>query len=349
MCGRLIRGEIAPDESLATHLNHCLLCRACEKACPSEVPFGAIMDEARSHLPRPTGAARLTEWIAPHRGTTRMMADLSSLLYRTGLPLPSLPKAAATLMRRTDTQLLEQYPAVGKLVGRIGLFLGCFAAPFDRQTHHSATVLLTRLGYEVVIPKAQRCCGALALHHGNPAQTDQLTAINQQAFDGLDAVVFTSTGCGQQLTEQGSFNTPCYEISDFILNHSKVSRLHFRLLQQTTLLHHPCTLRNVLDGTHTVEQLLQLIPKLQISILGPDQSCCGAAGSHRLREPVIADRLRQPKIEAIRQSGAQILLSTNFGCALHLTEGAQKERFDIEILHPVTLLSRQLDESGNSR
>ena len=38
----------------------------------------------------------------------------------------------------------------------------------------------------------------------------------------------------------------------------------------------------------------------------------------------------------------QILVTTNTGCALHLTAGTEEAGLGIEVLHPVELLARQL-------
>jgi len=40
----------AVDERISGHLEACLVCRACETACPSGVPFGRIMEGAREDL-----------------------------------------------------------------------------------------------------------------------------------------------------------------------------------------------------------------------------------------------------------------------------------------------------------
>src|SRR5207302_206092 len=63
---QLIRGLVAtpaePSPQLAGHLEACLVCRACETACPSGVPFGRIMEGAREVLrerERPGPVARL--------------------------------------------------------------------------------------------------------------------------------------------------------------------------------------------------------------------------------------------------------------------------------------------------
>ena len=40
-------GHLEADAALRGHLDGCLLCRACEAACPAQVPFGRLMDRAR--------------------------------------------------------------------------------------------------------------------------------------------------------------------------------------------------------------------------------------------------------------------------------------------------------------
>ncbi len=55
----LAAGELTPDDpDLNQHLNLCLGCRACETACPSGVPYGALLEAARAQLPPQTQTER---------------------------------------------------------------------------------------------------------------------------------------------------------------------------------------------------------------------------------------------------------------------------------------------------
>ncbi|MFN3477143.1 MAG: (Fe-S)-binding protein, partial [Candidatus Methylomirabilales bacterium] len=45
-------GRIGLTPSFVTHMNLCLLCRACETACPSGVRFGHLMEAARGQIER---------------------------------------------------------------------------------------------------------------------------------------------------------------------------------------------------------------------------------------------------------------------------------------------------------
>jgi glycolate oxidase iron-sulfur subunit len=344
MSAALLRGALQPDATLQRHLSHCLHCRACEKACPSEVPYGALIDAAQTLLPPPRGRTALLLWLSRKPKLIQLLAVASRWWHRLRLPAPTIAQAAAALLPTAPSSLRSHYPASGEQIGRVGLFPGCVAGPFDQQTHQSAITLLNRLGYEVVVPQQQQCCGALAQHHGRRQQATAHASHNRALFaqQAPDAILFSSSGCGAQLVEQGGAELPYREICDFILQSPRLDTLHFQPLPQRVSLHHPCSLRNVLRGSEAVEQLLQRIPSLDWSELGPNPNCCGAAGSHQIREPALAATLRQPKLEALQQSAAKLLLTTNYGCALHLAEGVLQQQQRVELLHPITLLARQL-------
>jgi glycolate oxidase iron-sulfur subunit len=56
----LASGELQPDDpDLNKHLGLCLGCRACETACPSGVPYGALLEAARAQLPPKTESERI--------------------------------------------------------------------------------------------------------------------------------------------------------------------------------------------------------------------------------------------------------------------------------------------------
>ncbi|HEX4981251.1 MAG TPA: (Fe-S)-binding protein, partial [Ilumatobacteraceae bacterium] len=38
------------DDTFATFMDECLVCRACEDVCPSQVPFGRMMEAAREQI-----------------------------------------------------------------------------------------------------------------------------------------------------------------------------------------------------------------------------------------------------------------------------------------------------------
>ena len=56
----------------------------------------------------------------------------------------------------------------------------------------------------------------------------------------------------------------------------------------------------------------------------------------------MAAKLQADKVSAVKQSKAHYIATSNIGCSLHIGSGLQKIAVDVEVLHPVTLLARQM-------
>ncbi|MDD5754242.1 MAG: (Fe-S)-binding protein, partial [Methylococcales bacterium] len=229
------------------------------------------------------------------------------------------------------------YPANGISRGSVGLFTGRIAEQFDSETLIAAIKLLNANGYDVQIPKAQSCCGAIHQHNGQSATN--LIENNLAVFNALnvDAVVHVATGCGAMLSEyeNESFKKRLFDINEFLLaNWSENLKLESSNLN--VAVHEPCSQRNVLKNQKSVYALLQKIPDLNVITLDENHICCGSGGSYMLTHPENAAQLRDLKRQVITNSQADLVVSSNFGCAIFLNSDENK------VEHPLVLLARQL-------
>jgi glycolate oxidase iron-sulfur subunit len=56
----------------------------------------------------------------------------------------------------------------------------------------------------------------------------------------------------------------------------------------------------------------------------------------------MADRLLDIRLDQLAALRPRFLATTNVGCALHFKAGLERRGLDIEVVHPATLLARQL-------
>jgi len=231
--------------------------------------------------------------------------------------------------------------------GRVGLFLGCVAASVDRDVHAAATSLLHALGYEVVLPHGQGCCGALALHNGDSAQADRLASALRSAFagTGVDAVLVSASGCFGTLRDHvfADSGIRVREIHEFLDADSGIGTLKFRPRAERVALHTPCTQRNVARADGAIARLLARIAQLQIDALPASPGCCGAAGDYFLRKPDIADALRSQTLDGALATRPAMLVTSNVGCRIFLDNGLHENEAEIPVTHPLVLLARQLE------
>jgi glycolate oxidase iron-sulfur subunit len=378
LIGAFNNGQLDISDKLVTHLEHCTGCRACEEYCPSAVRFGAIMDSARALIARqrpqpriqhqiqnllakPQQTQRLERWLGRYQrwGLQRLMRA-SGLLSLTGLSKSDglLPKQ---LTKTTHPPKQSEYsPAVGEQAGDVALFTGCISSIFDREALDASRDLLNRLGYGVYTPTGQTCCGAMHQHNGYPGKASELAKKNLNVFNKLniEAIVHTSTGCTSflqeynQLVSGGSFTTRVQDINQFLLNVNWPSDLVIRPLPIQIAIHEPCSARNVMHVANKPYELLEAIPELECAPLPDNALCCGAAGSQLLSPSTISLKLQQKKLDALIHlktnlnidTNIDTLVTTNIGCALHLAAGLREQNQSVEVLHPVTLLFRQLEK-----
>lgn len=346
------QGRLEPDEETIAHLSGCLGCRACERICPSKVPYGQLIDAARariahSHPPPGRWVVWLRDRILLHPMRLRLLGLLLRPLQRLHLDRLPLPRPLARLARLAPplAPLLRpqaEHPATGTRRGTVGLFLGCMGSVFEAENLRAAIRVLNAWGYDVFIPERQGCCGAMHQHGGDPARGQAMAADVEAAFQplALDAVVGASSGCMAQLAEYTGLRV--FELSDFLVRHPPATLPDLRRMERTVAVHLPCTQRNVLRSEDSALRLLRLIPGLSVVGLPGNDRCCGAAGTHMLTHPGQADALRAPKIEAFRTLGADQLCSTNVGCAMHLGAGLREADRRAEVVHPVRLLAEAL-------
>jgi glycolate oxidase iron-sulfur subunit len=374
------REHIPLNEKFVQHMDRCLTCRACEAICPNHVAYGDLIDEAREliaaqsepfiknrqsniknvleklFLARPVRLDRLRQlfYFMQKKGLLRWLLKLSLfdknelLRFAAQIPQVKFPYVTVEKGRPVTRDFWEKvYPAQGEKRGEVGLFLGCIARITDVETLNSSIYVLNRLGYTVHIPSNQVCCGAIQQHSGALQQAAALTQQNKIAFGKLNisTIITTASGCGVQLLESELADRQRYQITDineFLMTAEGWEPIEIAPLPQKILIHDPCTLRNVLCGATYPYQLISRIPGVQIMPLAGNDQCCGAAGTYFIDQPEIARMLLENKISVLTEGIAKYLLTSNIGCAMYIASGLGEKKINIEVLHPVTLLARQM-------
>lgn len=364
----LASGELAASAGIDNLLRHCLLCRACEKMCPSSVPYSRIMDKGRA----------LNSQMADSRSITQAAADkLIDFSFhhpewlRLGAkfiwPLKQLARISNKGIvnnHQNARSLIDYLPSVDahkrwqsnystdNPKGKISLFLGCVSRCLDGKTLDDAIFVLNKLGYSVNIPPRQVCCGALSLHAGRGEEAQLIMRKNIQAFsaDEQSPVLFTASGCGASLSEyhqylsDHGFSSRVSEICHFIDSHWP-QEMTLPSSKVKILLHTPCSMENSSADAAAPRRLLRKISNIRLLDVITPYSCCGAAGTKMLTEVKVSNQLRDPVLNQIKEETPEMIVTTNFGCALHLSEGLRKIGIDIPIRHPVSLVADALRNS----
>jgi glycolate oxidase iron-sulfur subunit len=358
--GRLPLGAVLAEEAYL-----CLGCRACETACPSGVRFGWLLERTRAEVERAglrRGFAKRLETLAlrhvvPHRRRLRALVVLLALVQRLGLDSLAgslLPRRLAEMQallprippRAARRPLPELTPALGARRGRVAFFAGCIMPELFGAVNAASVRVLARNGFDVVVPPAQGCCGALQAHAGDAACAHALARENLAAFDprDVDAIVTNSAGCGAALREAKDWLPG--EASDFSARVRDVCELldaeglraPERRLALRVCYDDPCHLIHAQRVKDAPRRVLASIPGLVLVPHDDPGGCCGAAGIYNLTHRAMSAAILARKLDALAAADPDVIATGNPGCLMQIGAGARGRGMRARLAHPVELL-----------
>ncbi|HXG50395.1 MAG TPA: heterodisulfide reductase-related iron-sulfur binding cluster [candidate division Zixibacteria bacterium] len=370
-------GRIEPGERFRRHLDLCLLCRACETACPSGVPYGRIAEHARSLLGVPGGWRGKIMHLAftqllPYPKRVRAMAHILRAYQRSGVQalarraLRGRLKELDALMPRLPGRFFKapsRLPAAGARRARVAMLDGCVMPLLFSEVHEATVRVLQRNGCELVFPAAQTCCGALNLHNGETQAAKRMARRNIDAFlqAGVDAVVVNAAGCGAAMKEYGYLlrDDPAWaekaaRFSGLVKDAAELlAALGLRgplgRLDVTVTYQDPCHLAHAQRIRAEPRRLLEAIPGLQLIEMEGADRCCGSAGIYNLIHSEMSRRLASEKCRAVAATGAAAVVAPNPGCMLQLGYATAKWGPAVAVYHLMDLLDRAYAAAEDAR
>jgi len=355
-------------DGLKQHLYLCLLCRACETACPSGVHYGRIAERAREHLGPPGSdfARALLNFffirVLPYPRRLRLAFALLRFYQQSGLQRfmqPALPKRLAAMSamlpaipRSFFRPHAASFPAAGPRRAKIAMLNGCVMPLLFGAVNQATLRVLQRNGCEVVFPGGQTCCGALNIHNGESAAAKRMARQNIDAFlaANVDAVVVNAAGCGAAMKEYGyllrgdsayaekaeRFGSLVKDATELLDEIGLIGNLG--PVKMTATYQDPCHLAHGQRVRAQPRKLLRSIPALTLLEMDGADRCCGSAGIYNLTHPEMSLALLQDKMRAISATAAQAVVAPNPGCMLQLDIGARRFGPTVKIYHLMDLL-----------
>jgi glycolate oxidase iron-sulfur subunit len=377
---KLQEGELDQSERLLEYLSLCLDCQACASACPCGVNAGELVAEFTCERKADTGLGFMEDLILrklvphPDRLESSMVpmrlyqrAGLQKLVRKLGI-LKMFPKQLERMegllpelpARPLRQEIQEITPAVGVERGTVGFFLGCVMSLIFSDASRATIKLLSFLGYKVITPKNQVCCGAPNMLGGDLAGLQEAARTNVEIFGvhKLDYIVTDCGGCGAELKKYGhhlpgdgaaaEFSARTLDISQLLALHSDELRVLLNPLPLKVTYHDPCHIAHCQGIRKEPRELLKLVPGLEYKELEAADACCGSAGTYNIERPEMSDLILGRKLETIRASGAEVVVTSNPGCLLQLKKGLSEHLPGVRIMHLTEVLARSMDQRSAS-
>ncbi len=302
--------------------------------------------------------ARLRVMMGPLRAAQRTRAD--RLVSRNRIADRIAPELAAALRVAPGRpsvpvprgQLPERIAARGERRAVVGMLTGCVQQVFFPQVNIATARVLAAEGCDVVIPRTQGCCGALSLHDGRRAEAARFAAALIETFERAEvgAIVVNSAGCGSAMKEYGellagdadlagraaALASKVADFSEFLVKLGPAATRH--PLPVKIAYHDACHLAHAQRITSQPRELLKTIPELTLAEVPDAGTCCGSAGIYNLVQPRTARELGERKAAAVRDTGADLVVSGNPGCSLQIGSALADAGTPLPVAHVAEVL-----------
>lgn len=213
----------------------------------------------------------------------------------------------------------------------VGLFVTCLVDLMRPAVGFAAIKLLEAAGCQVVVPKAQTCCGQPAYNSGDDDDTRAIARRVIAAFGGFDYVVVPSGSCAGMirvhypaLFRDDPLSAAAielagrtYELTSFLSDVMKLTDIKTEYAGRVTY-HDSCAGLRELGVKDQPRRLLAQVSGLELAEGKEAESCCGFGGLFSLEFPDISAHIADAKADDIRATGANLVLGGDLGCLIHL-------------------------------
>jgi len=338
LMGSLVDGTMPLTDTVVEHFDRCLGCMACVPACPSGVQYGRLIETTRAHVeehhhrtPGDRLLRRLIFEVLPHR--RRLRAALA--LRRLPAPGPLAPLAAVAPPWRSSAWPAEHLPGRGP---RVAVMAGCVQSVVFGDVNAATARVLAADGYDVHVPRAQSCCGALHAHAGRLADGVARARKLAEDLSGYDAIVTNAAGCGSHLKDHEIPNV--VDVSELLVD--PPSRAERHPLDLRVAFQDSCHLRHAQRITSEPRAALQAIPSLVLLEPAEQDLCCGSAGIYNLVQPEAAQELGDRKAGQVLATEPEAYASGNPGCLVQVTAALRRAGRPVAAFHPIELVDASI-------
>ena len=362
----IIEGRLEWNQELEEPLFDCLLCGACTANCFPAIPTSDLVIRARSEYLEKVGRKSihhlLFDQLLPYPRRLHMAARTVALGKNTGVADLAGALGLLKIFGRDFVQaneIVERFPArafrdqihTGVHQGqgqslRIGYFVGCGIDIINQDAGHATLQLLKKIGASVHVLE-NCCCGLPAWSYGDLKAAQKLAAKNLSILtsDQFDLVVTDCSSCASFLKKYGQL----FAESDQQLKKAEVVSARVKDMVQlihsmevyapssnpalSVTYHHPCHASRGQGLIKEPAEILGRLPGVEYRPLPEADWCCGGAGSYAFGHYELSQQVLDRKMENLKKTGADLLVTSCPACIIHLLYGVRKHCLNTKVCH----------------
>ncbi|KWI43370.1 dimethylmenaquinone methyltransferase [Burkholderia stagnalis] len=349
----MLQGDVIKDgwnsPEVKEALDACLGCKGCKSDCPTHTDMASYKAEFLSHYyethRRPRQAmfmGRIGQWAPLASRFPRLMNFMTSTppLARIGKWIAGIaPRRALPAFAPRPFRAIAKRQGIGQRTGatparnKVILWVDTFNEHFSPDIAAAAADVLTRLGFDVTLPRKRLCCGRPLYDYGllDEARALLRTAVDELA-DEIGAgvpVVGLEPGCLSVFKDELLKQLPdeplakrlaaqTFLFSDFVAQ----AEFAWPRLDADVIVHGHCHQKSLFG----MKGETALLDKLGVRWTLLDTGCCGMSGSFGFNDAHydLSMKIGEGKLlPLVRQASDDAIVVTNgFSCREQIEQGA---------------------------
>jgi len=252
---------------------------------------------------------------------------------------------------------------------RVFLFVPCYIDQLFPNVAASTLKVLKHLGCDVIFPENQTCCGQpaynsgyidearlMALHDVNAFLKFQAAGSDFEFDLRNDYVVGPSGSCVAMIRNfypvllsddsgfagrVNGFASRTFEFTEFINKVIKVENFT-GTLDAVVSYHDSCHSLRELGIKNAPRKILERIDGLKLVELPYGEVCCGFGGTFSVKFPEVSCAMADDKLKNFGLTHADILVSGDTSCLIHLQGRANRNKFKFRFAHIAEIMAESI-------
>lgn len=321
----------------------CILCGKCINNCPLSIDIREVIYHARANLHKSDKVRRFLRFmIKLHMKNPDLTYNIYRLIHNNIYTEPIKKIFNPLNIKLPPKTFHETFNVITpqRKIGRVVIFSGCVINYIYPNIGESLINLLFEIGYEIIVPKGEVCCGTPLRTLGLENEAIELAKKNISLFNKLnaEAIISLCPSCTLTIKQDypkliGESIVNIVDVSCFLLK--KLNYQTHKTKKIKAIYHEPCHMKY---GLGIDEEPKELIKKTGIKLIElKEQKCCGFAGLFSFSFKELSDNILDECLKEYTVIPHDLIITTCPGCIIQLS----KKIKDKPILHLVELLDQE--------
>ena len=233
---------------------------------------------------------------------------------------------------------------------KVVYFTGCVASyfPMTKRIPQSFVQILEKTGVDFTLLGGEEwCCGFPLIAAGMKEKADAAMQHNLQKVreKGAETIVFACPSCYHTWKEECKNEIALFHSTQFIKKLIEDGKISFNEKKVKVTYHDPCDLGRASGVYEPPREILRAIPGVELIEMKGNREeckCCGGGGNLEMVRPELSAALAQAKIEEIKATGTEMVITSCQQCVRTIFSNARKKKIPINVMDIIEFVSKNM-------